>query len=275
MWWVALAGAVQGAIGSKANRAAVDASNRLRQLNVDSRARVRMAANAAEAGQNNLARWVQSVNNNRRLKAGGEALEANTVNARRGMDAGTRQGFSQDITAAEQAGARAASAAFSGVGGDVVDMVDLSVNLRNSIVDQAFAAQQGQAAYDTTRRAGSIMSQMVGGLDNSVIIDSLDYTQEAAQIDAKVSVLASAIMGAGKAMGMGSAMGSSDGTPQKDTSPRYGLETDTQGVDYLGTYGYSEKADHGAKFEFGNQGDDDPYGMWGGDTSTFSGFSSQ
>lgn len=273
MWWNALAGAIQGGIGSKAFRAATDANNRLRRLNVESREKVRQAGNLAESAKNNLSRWIQSVNNNRRLKAGGEALEANIVNARRGLDQAGRQGFANDIQNAEQAGRMAAGAAFSGIQGDVVDMVDFSVNLRNTIVDQAVADKQGMASYDVARRAASITSQMVGGLDNSVILDSLDYTKEAATQDVNFSGWQHAMFGMIKHMGgVTSDPGPKSENQQADTSlsGSYRFDdqtTESQRSSFGGQHGMSlDSNSNGARFSF--EKDDDPYDLWGDKSSS-------
>jgi hypothetical protein len=106
------------------------------------------------------------------------------------------QSFSESIRSAEQAGHAAASQASAGVDGDVVDMVNTSTALRDSIVRQSIADNQDAAAYDASRRAGLVMSQMVGSLDQSVILDSLDYNVDVAQRQAKSSVFADVIGGA-------------------------------------------------------------------------------
>jgi hypothetical protein len=272
MFWNAIAGAIQGGIGSKAFRAATEANNRLRRVNVEARDKVRQAGNLAEAAQNNLSRWVQSVNNNRRLKAGGEALEAHTVNVRRGLDAAEKRQFSNDITSAEQQGRMAASAAFSGVAGDVVDMVDLSVNLRNTIVEQAFKDQQGSATYDATRRAGNIMSQMVGGLDNSVIIDSLDYNVDALQQDVQFSGWQHAMFGMIKHMGGITADAAPKDTTQDTDS--YKLTSDineSTAASGGGQHGFAlNENDRSAQFSFEKDKNSDPYNLWGEKTNDLS-----
>lgn len=167
-------------ISSANTNATIEDNNKLSIANADTKNRVRAAGNLAEAAQGNLARFTQSVNNNRALKAGGEAEEALTVNAIRHNDAAMRGDFSDDIRSAEQLGHAAASAAASGVSGSVVDMVNTSTALRDSIVKQGVADDAASESYDVSRRAGNIMSQVVGGLDSSVILDSLDYNQNVA-----------------------------------------------------------------------------------------------
>lgn len=165
------------------------ANQRVSFANAAAGNKVRTARNAAQAAQNSLARWVQSVNNNRALDAGGQALEANSVNFRRASDAGVREDFLTSLQSAEQAGMSAAMAAAAGIDGQVVDMVNSSVALRDSIVQQQTADYRGMQSYDATRRAASIMQQTVGGLDSSLILDSFDTSIDVGQEFAKQSKL--------------------------------------------------------------------------------------
>jgi hypothetical protein len=169
----------------QAQQAEVEMNNRLSRVRAEEGNRVRQASNAAAAAEGSLNRFIQSVNNNRQLKAGGQALEANMVNFYRSDDQLQQQGFSQSIEEAEQAGAAAAAAALNGVAGSVVNDVNLSTQLRDGIMRHAFDDLRDKEAYDTARRAGSIMSQMVGSLDQSLIIDRLDYNQDVAMQQAK------------------------------------------------------------------------------------------
>lgn len=164
-------GQMKGAV----NRATAAANNRIEEVNAETSNRLRIAKNAEDASHKNLGRWAQSVNNNRQLDAGGAALEANVVNQLRGEDAAMRASFSDSIRAAEQEGASAAAAAASGVDGGIVDMINGSVVLRDSIVRQRVEDVADMRRYDAAVRAGSIMSQMAGGLDSSLLLNTLDH----------------------------------------------------------------------------------------------------
>lgn len=115
------------------------------------------------------------------MRGGGLALEAATVNTLRQRDAGTIGSFADDIRSAEAAGAAAASQAAAGVGGDVVDMVNVSTALRDSIVDQRTQALKGSAAWDASRYMGGVMQQMVSSLDSSLLLEGLDFNNTVAQ----------------------------------------------------------------------------------------------
>jgi hypothetical protein len=211
MWWNGIAGMVQGSVHGELTQAQTRINNRLSVVNADAKNRTRQASNTAQAAQGNLARWVQSVNNNRALRAGGEALEQTIVNAKRADDADLAQGFAASIRSAEAQGMAAASQARAGVNGQVVDMVNASVALRDSIVRQRFADHVDTKSYDTARRAASIMSQTIGGLDSSVILETMDYNKDVAQTQHVQSRFANAITGMFEGMGMTGAKNSAQG----------------------------------------------------------------
>lgn len=174
-----------GLFSMQGAQAEAEINTRLSKVRADANNTVRQASNVAAAAQGSLARFIQSVNNNRRLKAGGQALEANVVNFLRSDDQLLKQGLSLSVQEAEQAGAAAAAAAVNGIGGSVVDDVNLSTNLRAALIEDGLKDMRSTEAYDTSRRAGSIMSQMVGSLDQSLILDAIDYNQDVAQITAR------------------------------------------------------------------------------------------
>jgi hypothetical protein len=165
---------------------------------------IRAAQNTNAIAQSALARWTQNTQNSRRLKAGGQALEANTVNTYRQLDAKEYKDFSGQIAQSEQAGMSAVSAAAAGIGGGVVDMVNASTALRNSIVDHQSEQQGLRFISDSQRRAGNIMSQTIGGLDSSIIFDSLDYNVDYAKKMAVPGTFASIFQGVLGAVSPGS-----------------------------------------------------------------------
>lgn len=224
MFWAALAGGIQQKYHGYAVRAVNEANNRLSKQNAESKNLLRQASNAAESAKGNLNRWVQSVNNQRRMDSAGEALESNTVNARRQGDQALNSSFSQSLQAAEQAGQMSASAAFAGVTGDVVDMVNTSAALRDSIVRQEFAERVDLASHDVARRAGNIMSQMVGGLDSSILLESMDYNIDIATYTPSLSSAYNFVQGAMKGMGMGAGLDGGGGEQVYNAGKQHGTD---------------------------------------------------
>lgn len=205
MWPLILAGAVKGALGNVLSGAKQMAAieNKVSAANAEAANKVRAASSASLAAQASLDRWTQSVENSRRLRAGGAALEANTVNLLRQRDANTIRTLSGEIEQAEQFGNAAAVAAFSGIGGEVVDMVNSTTSLRNAIIEQRAADVQHMVDFDALRQQGNIMQSMVEGLDSSIVIESLDYGRNVATVKKVPSVLQSALTS-----GLGAAIGS-------------------------------------------------------------------
>lgn len=176
MWWMAAIGAAKGFLGGLAGREKA----KLEQFKAKSQNQARAAANEASAAQGSLARWTQSINNNQHLRATAEAMEANAVNTARTLDSMSKGNFSESIRASEEAGMMAASQAFAGIGGSVTDQVAAATSIRQGLMQQERDRDIGTVAYDSARRQGAIASQMAGGLDNSVLLDDLDYRIDAA-----------------------------------------------------------------------------------------------
>lgn len=257
MGWMAVVqgvvGAANGYLNAKAQNAVTEANNRISKANAEAGNKLKQAGNMAAAAESALARFVQSSNNNRELDAGGNALEANTVNARRRSDANLAGGFAADLRSAEQQGAAAAAAAVSGIDGNVVDMVNVSTALRDSIVQQSVDDRQSMIDYDTSRRAGTIMSQMVSGLDSSVIVDGLNYNIDMAQRGSKKNTLFAVLDGATNAL-IGSKLGQNTGNP---------ATPDAVATDNDAAYQAPKR-----NFAFGHDGSSS-YGLWGGDADKF------
>lgn len=148
------------------NRAQVDAANTVREGN-----------NTLKAAEGSLARFMQSENNNRRLKAAGNQLAAGTQTLMRQRDANVTGSIERQIAEAEAAGAYAANAASTGTGGNAVDMIDLTMRLKNSRQQQSIEKNQGYVDYDTLQQILGIMPQAVAGMDQTSYSDGLDYSK--------------------------------------------------------------------------------------------------
>ena len=174
MWWLAVQAAVSAYQANEANDK-VKVQNSIRKAEADVANAVRDKRNGVAIAVDKLNRWVQSTNNNLRLKAGASALEANTTNAVRRSDERTVRQFTSLTQRAEAMGQQAAAVGLSGVSGQVTDMIAGTISLRDSIVTEGLRRQGVSEDFDTARRAGAIMSQMINGLDNSILTPSMDY----------------------------------------------------------------------------------------------------
>lgn len=132
--------------------------------------------NQKTSAYGNLARWSQAEQNKRVLDAGGTRLGANTTNALRQHDQMLNGSLSEQISAAEQAGAAASAQAYNGVYGNVADNVNATTALRRDI-GRTLAYKAGLSMKsDNAMMAGQLFSQMVGGMDNSILLDTMDYS---------------------------------------------------------------------------------------------------
>lgn len=243
MGWLA----VQAAAGQEQQadaKRAVGVENALRQLETKLTNETRTMANVREHAIGSLNRWVQSVNNNLALRAGGKALEANTVNARRAKDYRAERRFSSSLSEAEALGAASAARGASGLNGNVVDMVAGTMALRSSIVNEQLRKQGISEDDASAQRAGMIMSQMVNGLDNSIIYPNRDNNVNVAQevkSPSAMSTYAPLLASAAK-------LGSDFRFSRQDTSP---LTSNQQGY-----------FDGNSNLLNSGLGEDDPFSLW-------------
>lgn len=191
---VALLGAVKGIAGGAVKKAQAEANNRLSAASAEVNAQLRTAGNQAKAAENALDLWSQSVNNARRQRAAGSALEAQAVTISRQLDQAVRGKMSGGIREAEQSGGQAAAAAAAGLEGSVVDRVAGATQLRRQIGEELVTRTTGQAASDVTRRAGMLTSQLLS-LDMGQKAAGLDYNRQAVQTQGYEGTMRSAIGG--------------------------------------------------------------------------------
>lgn len=160
-----------------AARATADAQRTVNAAQADGANIVRAGQNTLKAAEGSLARYMQSENNKRRLTAAGNQIVAGTQTLMRQRDANVNGSIERQLAESEAAGAYAANVAFSGTGGNAVDMIDLTMRLKNSRQQQAIEKNQGYTDYDTLQQILGIMPQAVQGLDKTSYSDGLDYSK--------------------------------------------------------------------------------------------------
>jgi hypothetical protein len=203
MWQMIAAGAAgfaQGYFGSQLTNAVNKAENQIAKANAEASNKVRGGSNKFAAAKGSLQRYMQSLSNNQSLEAGGEALAANLVNARRQEDAALSGSFEDAIRSAEQTGAQAAAAAFAGVSGEVADTVSVATKLGQQRAIESANRFAGYRSYDHGKRSSAIFSQMVRSLDSSLIFDAVDANVDVAQKKAMLNPWAQGFMQAGDAL---------------------------------------------------------------------------
>lgn len=172
----AITGISQGIL----DRANVNASNTVNAANAYSNNLIRAANNKLGAARGSLARYNQSVNNNRTLENTGLQAEAAVVNYRRARDSEIQDDFETQLRFAEQAGAQAAATALSGLTGGVADVVNGTTALRKARLSQRALTARQQGDFDTQQRQSQILQAGWDSLDSSEITDNIDYSVDVA-----------------------------------------------------------------------------------------------
>lgn len=172
--------AIMGISAGVLRDAGIDASNKVNEANAYASNLVRSANNELAAKRGSLARYMQSVNNQRVLENAGGQAEAAQINYRRARDSATNDNFEQQIAFAEQAGAQAAAGALSGLTGGVADIVAGTTALRESRTDARVAAATRAMDFDSAQRVKNIMQAGWDSLDHSEVTDALDYSTDVA-----------------------------------------------------------------------------------------------
>lgn len=183
MWGLLSAGlgAAQAYLGSSVQRATIGANNRVAAAQAEAANTVRDAANTLSSARGGLARYMQSLQNQQTLEAGGQMLEANLVNSLRAEDTLREASFEDQIRNAEALGSQAAAAAFSGVGGEVADTISVTTRLMQQRAGERALRNTRYRSFDTSRRAEAITEQTVRSLDSSLIFDQLDLSTDIAR----------------------------------------------------------------------------------------------
>lgn len=130
--------------------------------------------NAQAHAEGGLARWTQSLNNQRIMAAGGAGLGAMVTNFARQRDAMVRGSFSDGIAAAEQVGMARAAQASSGVQGSVVDTINGTMALRRAMAEQVRADTQDMQDRDFRVAYSNTHEQMTNSIDSSVLLDNVN-----------------------------------------------------------------------------------------------------
>lgn len=189
--------AIMGISAGITARANVNAANIVNSANAYASNLVRGANNELSAKRGSLARYVQSVNNQRALDNVGDQLASAQVNYRRARDSATNDDLETQLKFAEQAGAQAAASAMAGMSGGVADIVAGTTALRKARIQQRTNDALRMGDSDAAMRLGQIAAAGLDSLDQSEVADSLDYGKDVAVQQVYGGNLFSEIHGAG------------------------------------------------------------------------------
>lgn len=213
---------VMSIFNGASSRAIRRAQNQVWAAEADASNQIRTAQNESKAAQTSLAYYMQTENNKRRLAAGAKNLEAGVTNLQRMQEAFTTGNLEAQLAAAEAGGSYAAHVAMSGTGGNAVDMIDRTMQLKNARAAQARSKAQGQATYDMLGQISGIMPQTIAGLDLTYVNAGIDYSKSIAKENLISDNIWSDVISAGEqAMaiitGMQSQPGAANGGAQTQT----------------------------------------------------------
>lgn len=173
---VSVAVSVAGAISGADTEAAIAGANQRSSMTAaQTKNAARDAQNVNIEAQNNLKRWTQSINNNSRLDAGGQSLGSNVTNYLRQKDQLLNSNFEDSISAAEQMGSQASSAAMAGLSGSVVDNINSTTTLKRDRIHGQIDAQGAALDQNYNQKAKAIIGDTISGLDNTSVFDNLDH----------------------------------------------------------------------------------------------------
>ena len=187
--------AIMGLSNLFLQEANADAANVINEANAWSSNLIRSANNELRGARSSLARYNQSVNNQRTLDNMGAAQVAHITNYRRARDSAVQDDFETQIRMAEGAGAQAAAAALSGLTGGVADLVAGTSALRSERIKQRSLEASKQQAWDATQVQRNIALAGYDQLDYSEIATDLDYGIDVAQKQRSTGSLLSAVLG--------------------------------------------------------------------------------
>lgn len=180
----------------------IKAQNKFNEAMAGINNRLRAKSNEVAAAWNNTKRWQMSVNNNKRLQAGGEQVNTNTVNTRRQLDTLSLNDLNKRVAEMEQAGAAFAAQAASGVVGTAADMVNSTLALRRALETEQSSRNVTMFTQDSAQRSSDIMRQAVSSLGDLYLQTEFDYATDIAQTQSTMSPFMRFYQAAGGAQGM-------------------------------------------------------------------------
>lgn len=152
-------------------------THRVKQAEIDAKRVTQAAYNEREAATTSLARFAQSVGNQRKMDAMGKALAAQASNISNALDAATVGTFSQRLAAASELGAASVNAAAAGVGGSSVDAYRQTLSLNYAIQEQAQQDAIRADVVNATDALGDTVRNSIASLDGDSFSGNFDYTQ--------------------------------------------------------------------------------------------------
>lgn len=138
---------------------------------------VRAAKNKTEAARGSMTRFLQSLNNARKLDASGRQQAAAVSASNIGRDMRTANTFAGRLEASEALGKLAADSAFRGVVGGSADMLSDVAGIRQDVQEELAARKGDITDYAMSVQAGEAAARGLQSQDLTTVIDRLDFGQ--------------------------------------------------------------------------------------------------
>lgn len=137
----------------------------LRTAQAQARDQVRRAKNVAEGSSAGLTNALRSLNNNRAMRAAAKGIERGRQAASREQEARSANSFEASVRAAEESGSARAAAAFSGVTGNVTDVIESTKLLTTLRAQERDERDQDVLLYQTAQEDGARINAAIAGQD--------------------------------------------------------------------------------------------------------------
>lgn len=181
-WAVLAVGAIASIFGNSEEEDMEEARKITDKANTDAANRIRDGSNQKAAAVGSMQASQQSINNNNKLRAGGEQMNAISTNTARAFDEISRGSIERQVRASEEMGSMYALSGAAGVGGSSMKMLQQTMQFRNDRAAQTVSTGIDQYNHDTAMQKAGIMSNTMSGLDNNLYTASLDYSINQAPI---------------------------------------------------------------------------------------------
>lgn len=132
--------------------------------------------NLQSASEANLARWSQSLSNQKLMERAGVNYGRISENIARAQDAKTLSNVGRQLAQAEALGAATAAFAAAGVGGSSTESYNRTIQTSQAIQNEAQDRNYRSSIYLANEQRGTIISDAVDSQSRDVISANFDYT---------------------------------------------------------------------------------------------------
>lgn len=153
---------------------------RVAEANYEASRDTRIANNKLAAAKGNLANWSRSLGNRRRVQAAEREFNRSIEALVHETKQAGKQVSNMSLQYAEQMGALQAQAAFNGVGGSTVEMMENLVSLQMASSEEEVKQQVEMMSVYGKENAGQIMADSYNSADFSQAIMEFDFAKDIA-----------------------------------------------------------------------------------------------